>query len=95
MGRKASGKERVDIIEKPQSNGSVYVYRRVSAYNSEKGYYTYQRAKADREKCTDQMKSFQPDRRRQRELEKQAAMMLLQAAQGFRHQGYAWVLRQS
>ncbi len=40
MGRKASGKERVDIIEKPQANGSVYVYRRVSAYNSEKGYYT-------------------------------------------------------
>lgn len=40
MGRKASGKERVDITEKPQANGSVYVYRRVSAYNSEKGYYT-------------------------------------------------------
>ncbi len=40
MGRKASGKERVDIIEKPQANGSVYVYRRVSDYNSEMWYYT-------------------------------------------------------
>ena len=39
MGREASGKERVDIIEKAQKNGSVYVYRRVSRYDSEKGYY--------------------------------------------------------
>ena len=39
MGRKASGRERVDIIEKTQKNGSVYVYRRVSKYNSEKRYY--------------------------------------------------------
>lgn len=39
MGRKASGKERVDLIEKDQGNGTVYVYRRVSVYNKEKGYY--------------------------------------------------------
>ncbi len=40
MGRKASGQERTDIIERRQKNGSTYVYRRVSAYDSEKGYYT-------------------------------------------------------
>ena len=40
MGRTASGKERVDIIEKPQKNGTIYVYRRVSVYNSERGFYT-------------------------------------------------------
>lgn len=39
MGRKASGAERVDLIEKKQANGTVYVYRRISAYNKEKGYY--------------------------------------------------------
>lgn len=39
MGRKASGQERTDTIEKRQKNGSVYVYRRISAYDSEKGYY--------------------------------------------------------
>ena len=39
MSRKASGKERVDIIEKTQKNGSVYVYRRVSIYDASKGYY--------------------------------------------------------
>lgn len=39
MGRIASGKERVDLIEKDQGNGTVYVYRRVSIYNKEKGYY--------------------------------------------------------
>lgn len=39
MGRKASGKERVDLIEKDQGNGTVYVYRRVSVYSKEKGYY--------------------------------------------------------
>ena len=39
MGRKASGKERTDIIRKKQKNGSVYVYQRVSIYNPEKGYY--------------------------------------------------------
>ncbi|MCR5605094.1 MAG: transposase [Lachnospiraceae bacterium] len=39
MGRKASGKDRVDYIEKRQSNGTIYVYKRISAYNPEKGYY--------------------------------------------------------
>ncbi len=40
MGRKASGKERVDIIHRKQKNGSIYVIRRISGYNREKGYYT-------------------------------------------------------
>lgn len=39
MGRKASGKERVGLIEKDQENRTVYVYRRVSVYNKERGYY--------------------------------------------------------
>lgn len=39
MGRKASGNERVDLIERKQKNGTVYVYRRVSVYSKEKGYY--------------------------------------------------------
>ena len=38
-GRIASGKERVDEIEKEQPNGTMYVYCRVSVYNKEKGYY--------------------------------------------------------
>ena len=39
MGRRASGKDRVDYIEKPQDNGSTYVYKRISGYDKEKGYY--------------------------------------------------------
>lgn len=39
MGRKASGNERVDYIEKDQGNGTTYVYKRVSVYSKEKGYY--------------------------------------------------------
>lgn len=39
MGRKASGKERHDRIEKKQKNGTIYVYDRVSVYDSEKRYY--------------------------------------------------------
>lgn len=39
MGRKASGKERVDIFDKPQANGTIYVYKRISVYSAEKGYY--------------------------------------------------------
>ena len=39
MGRKASGKDRIDIINKVQKNGTTYVYRRISIYNKEKGYY--------------------------------------------------------
>jgi len=39
MGRKASGKERIDIIKKKQKNGSIYVYERVSLYDKEKGFY--------------------------------------------------------
>ena len=39
MGRKASGKERIDIFDKPQTNGTIYVYKRISVYNAEKGYY--------------------------------------------------------
>lgn len=45
MGRKASEKERIDYIEKPQRNGTVYVYRRVSVYSHEKGYYIAQEQK--------------------------------------------------
>ena len=39
MGRIASGKERVDFIERPQKNGSIYVFRRVSTYDRTKGFY--------------------------------------------------------
>ena len=39
MGRKASGKERIDIFDKPQANGTMYVYKRISVYDATKGYY--------------------------------------------------------
>ncbi len=39
MVRKASGKERIDIFDKPQANGTVYVYKRISSYDANKGYY--------------------------------------------------------
>ena len=38
MPRKASGKTRIDRIERPQKNGDVYVYEVVSRYNPEKKY---------------------------------------------------------
>lgn len=39
MSRKASGKQQVSIIKRKQANGSVYVFERISEYNSEKRYY--------------------------------------------------------
>lgn len=39
MGRKVSENEHVDLIEKKQKNGTIYVYRWVSVYSREKGYY--------------------------------------------------------
>ena len=39
MSRKASGKQQISTIRRPQANGSVYVYERVSEYNPEKRYY--------------------------------------------------------
>ena len=36
MGRKASGKERIDIFDKPQANGTMYVYKRISVYDATK-----------------------------------------------------------
>ena len=38
MPRKASGKLRIDRIERPQSNGDIYIYEVVSKYNPEKKY---------------------------------------------------------
>ena len=38
MPRKASGKTRIDRIERPQKNGDTYVYEVISRYNSEKKY---------------------------------------------------------
>jgi transposase len=39
MGRTASKKERIDILEKTQKNGTTYVYQRISVYDKDKGYY--------------------------------------------------------
>lgn len=39
MGRIASGKERIDIINRSQKNGTIYVYERISVYDKSKGYY--------------------------------------------------------
>ena len=39
MGRIASGKERIDIIYRKQKNNTTYVYRRISIYDKEHGYY--------------------------------------------------------
>ena len=39
MCRIASGKERIDIINRKQKNGTTYVYRRISIYDKERGYY--------------------------------------------------------
>ncbi len=38
MPRKASGKTRIDRIERPQKNGDTYIYEVVSQYNPEKKY---------------------------------------------------------
>ena len=38
MPRKASGKPRVDIVNRPQKNGDIYVYEVTSKYNPAKRY---------------------------------------------------------
>ncbi len=39
MGKVASGKERIDVIHKKQSNGTIYVYERTSYYDPARKFY--------------------------------------------------------